>query len=132
VRWSIVAAALLFVTLQTKAQHIARGKEDVECVPPEDRICRITYFDGWQLIERGHPIVVSRPGNITVPEGCPSETSQEATAMFVFTNPDNPDEGVGWINAHICSGERKAVVYLLDQTREYRSYEEWQQALPQR
>lgn len=52
--------------------------------------------------------------------------------MFVFTNPDNPDEGVGWINAHICSGERKAVVYLLDQTREYRSYEEWQQALPQR
>jgi hypothetical protein len=133
--WIFALLALGTVTHAAEPSKAAKTAPGIKvliwCEPAPDHIC---FEILWGLFRaRGlfrSSISFDHPA--ATEDDCEPGEAQ-ASCLFGFTNPNNPDEGIGWTNARVCYNPEAATatVYVLPETQEHRSYSVWRQACPE-
>ncbi|MCS7303326.1 MAG: hypothetical protein NZ606_07835 [Candidatus Kapabacteria bacterium] len=97
----------------------------VECRGNDGRCIILSENDRGSVHIPGHARIVSVTEESVVPP-C-TEPQTPGSSIFVFTDPSNPDVGVGWHNIQACVDQiRGTAAIYVGEVPQYTSYSAWQ------
>lgn len=124
-RIAITLCAVAFVHAEGVASPATKTVYHAVCRGQTGRCIILAEGPNGSVHIPGHAKIEKVTIQAVVPPCTPPWTW--GTSVFIFTNPDNPDEGIGWRNIGACVNqiEGTADVYA-DGDPQYRSYSAWQ------